>query len=70
MSLLKLQRGPLSIVVRIIISTHARRIRLGPLANDFCRSGRDEEGQMTVSHPLGTPGSLPEEKEVLGSLQH
>ena len=46
--LLKLQRGRLSTVMRIIrqhciIGTHARRIGPGNLANDFCNSCGDEE---------------------------
>ena len=59
MSLLKLQRGALSMVVGIItgyciMGILARRIGLGHLANVFCRSQRDEKEQETVPHLLGT----------------
>ena len=58
MSLLKIQRGALSVVVGVIkghciMGTHARLIGLGHLANDFCRSYRDEEEEKTVTQLLG-----------------
>ena len=57
MSLFKLQRGALSVIVGVItghciMGTHARRIDLGHLANDFCRSCRDVEG-------MGREGGYP-----------
>ena len=41
-----------------IMGTHARRIGPGHLANDFCRSCRDEEEEETVPHLLGTCPAL------------
>ena len=66
MSLLKLQRGALSVVVGVItghyiMGTHTRRIVLGYLANDFCRSCRDEKVEGTVLY-------LSKLKELLGFL--
>ena len=57
MSLLKPQREALSVVVGIItglciMGTHARRIGFRHLANDFCRSYRDEEENKTIPHLL------------------
>ena len=48
MSLLQLQRVALSVVLGVftgycIMATHARRIGVGHMANDFCRSCREEE---------------------------
>ena len=59
MSLLKLQRSALSVAVGVIkghciMHVHARRIGLGHLANDFCKSCRDEEKEETVTHQLDT----------------
>ena len=54
-TLLKLQRSRLSTVIEIItghcfIGIHARRIGLGHLTNDFCRSCEDEEENETILH--------------------
>ena len=48
MSLLKLQRGALSVVIGIFEG----RIDLGHFANDFYRSCTDEEEEETVPHLL------------------
>ena len=59
MSLLKLQRSTLSVFVGVItghciMGLHARRIGLGHLVNDFCRSCRDKEEKESVIHLLDT----------------
>ena len=58
-TLLKLQRSRLSIVIGVITGhcitgTHAWRIDLGHLANDFCRSCRGEEANETILHLMCT----------------
>ena len=63
MSLLKFQIDALSVVVGIIMGhsimdTHASRIDLGYLVNDFCRSCRDEEERETITQLLGTCSAL------------
>ena len=62
-SLLKLQRSRLITVIEVfmghwIIGTHSRRIGLGYLANDFCRSFWDEEEYETIHHVLYTCPAL------------
>ena len=57
-SLLKLHRGALNVVIGVvtehcIMGTHARRIALGHVANNFCRSCRDE-ADWTVPHLLAS----------------
>ena len=37
-----------------IMGTHMKRICLGHLTNDFCRSCRDEEEEKIAPHLLGT----------------
>ena len=63
MSLLKLQRGALTVVVGVItghciMGAHMRYIGLGHLANDFCKNCRDEEEEETASQLLGTYPTL------------
>ena len=41
-----------------MLSTHASRIALRHLANDFCRSCKDEKERETVTHLLGTCPAL------------
>ena len=73
MSLLKLQRGALNVVIAIvtghcIMSTHASRFGLRHLANDFFRSYRDEEEEDTVPQLLGTCSTLCQKrKKYLGA---
>ena len=64
---LKFQRGALSVIVGVI-TAHARRIGLGHLANDFCRSCRDVEEEETVPHLLGTcPAPYQRKRKYLGT---
>ena len=63
MSPLKLQRGAPTLVICVItghyiMHTHAKLIGLEHLANDFCRSFKDEEEEETVPHLLGTCQAL------------
>ena len=53
MNLFNIQTGALNVVVGVIMehcimTSHVRRSGLGHLANDFCRSCRDEEEQETA----------------------
>ena len=62
-ALLKLQRSRLSAVIWVITEhgitvTHARRIDLEHLANDFCRSCGNEEDDETIIHLLCTCPAL------------
>ena len=72
MSLLKLQRGALSVVVgattgHFIMGTHEKCIVLGH--PDLCRICRDENEEENVPNLLGTySGALRKEKKVLASL--
>ena len=73
MSLFKLQRGALSAVIGIvkghcIIGTHANRIGLGHLTNDFCRNCGDEEEAKTVPLLLGIcPALCLRRKKYMGA---
>ena len=73
MSLLKLQRDTLSVIVGIItghciMGTHAKRLSLGHFANDFCRRCRDEEEEETVLHLAGTcPNLCKRRRKYLGA---
>ena len=63
LSLIKLQRDARTVCVGVItghcvMGTLERRIGVGHLANDFCRSCRDEEEEETVPHLLGTCPAL------------
>ena len=67
--LLKPQRDVLSVIIGIIkrhciMDTHARRIGLGHLASDFCRSCTGEEEEETVRHLLGTCADLCRERKT------
>jgi len=62
-SLLSLNRGRLSVIVGVItghciLGAHAKKIGLGHLTNDFCRSCRDEEEEETIIHLLCTCPAL------------
>ena len=70
--LLKFQGGVLSVVLGVvmgycIMSVHARPIGLGNLADDFCRSCKNEEEKGTILLLLGTcPALCQRRKRDLG----
>ena len=71
MNLLKLQKGALSVVIAVItehyiMGFHSRRIDLGHLANNFCRSCRDEEEE-TVPYLPATCTDLYQRRKYLGA---